>query len=297
MKAQARQQVLDFDSDQEDEEDQVEESQPRLLPKLEPGIIYLDSRVGSKELAPLLQKRHGLKTSLITLNSADVAFRCGHAEPSPYCAGDFGCVIGVERKTLSDLIGSLLKNRLGGKQIPDMLREYTKSVVVIEGEWRAGDEGQIEQVVWRQRKENGIELLKWAAVRGPLTYHQLQAWLTRYMVQGNGKLSMAKTGGMIDTAAWVSSTYGWWRKEWKKHSVGVADKMPVPEKALLRRLNEKEKMIASVPGIGIKGMNTIARRFPAYIDMVLASPRQLQEAGLRKAVSYQVWKVIRREFR
>src|SRR5688572_15103748 len=93
-----------------------------------PGPVYVDTNVGSGEFLELLRK-HGVRACHGRLHSADFAFTCGHTAPSPYCQGNHGCTLGVERKTLSDLCGSLLKNRMG-KQVPDLLTDYTHSWIV-----------------------------------------------------------------------------------------------------------------------------------------------------------------------
>src|SRR5688572_7473279 len=44
--------------------------------KLEPGVIYCDTSIGSREFESIIKRRHGLKVALKKLNSGDFAFRC-----------------------------------------------------------------------------------------------------------------------------------------------------------------------------------------------------------------------------
>jgi hypothetical protein len=70
---------------------------------MEPGVLYVDSAVGSKEFTTPLQRR-GIKVAQVGRLPADFAFigegRGGH----PWR-------IGIERKTLGDLGSSLLLDR------------------------------------------------------------------------------------------------------------------------------------------------------------------------------------------
>ena len=257
---------------------------------IKPGIIYIDSRVGSRELAPILHEHHGLQTSLCVLNSGDVAFACGHSKPSPFCAGDHGCRIAVERKTITDLVGSLLKNRLDGRQIPLMCRDYTMAWIVREGVWRIAKDGALEiPFGWR----NGTD--RWRAVS--LTYQQLEGWLTRYEVRSGGKIHVRDTATMKQTAAFIAAKFRWWHKEWGKHSEGGVDKVPVAEKVLMFQLNQYERVIASFDRIGMKRMKTISAYFDSIYGFLLASPKELQVAGLGKKDSYAVWKAVREHVR
>lgn len=258
-----------------------------VVAKMLPGILYIDSRVGSRELAPLLNQRHGLRTSLVQLESADVAFTCGHSEPSPYCPGDYGCRIGIERKTLSDLVGSLLRNRLGGRQLPLMLATYTFSWVLIEGDYRCGRDDVIETQV-----RPGI----WRPARSTLAYSQLERWLMRYDILGNGKLRRWLTRDMVGSAAWIAATYGWWRKEWKKHTLGVVDKGAMPSKLLLRKPNDYERVVGSFPEIGWKTMKQLTRTVWSVEQLCRMSPGQLQKAGLGKKKAMDLYAFIRKVF-
>lgn len=260
---------------------------PFDVQKMEPGIIYIDTSVGSREFEDLFRKRHGLKTALVKLDSADFAFTCQHTRANPFCNGDMGCRIGIERKTLGDMVGSLLKNRLGGRQIPLMLDQYNACCwVVIEGLWRPGARDEIEIPIGGQ----------WRGSRYGLTYTQLESWMTRYDVLGKGRLLRWRTATNIETAAFVASKFGWWRKEWHKHSFNQIDKLPPPTKALLFKPNPKEKNFASLDKIGIKKMKKVAAHFPSMWQLYNASTEELMAAGLGKKDAKDVWRAIRTEY-
>lgn len=255
-------------------------------PRFEPGVIYIDSRVGSRELAPIFQRRHGAKTSLTTLESADIAWSCNHTVNNPFCAGDRGCRIGVERKTLSDLIGSLLKSRLDGRQIPMMLKGYTMSYVLVEGVWRAGDDDSIEVYA-----RNG-----WEKSRHPLTYSQLEGWLTRYEVGAYGRIQIRQTSTMTASAAFCRAKAAWWWKDWDKHHFGAVTKMEAPVRALMFTANEYQKVLAALEGVGLVKMKVLYRAFNSIMSVMMATPKELQRAGLNKKLSHDLFQMIRREW-
>lgn len=254
---------------------------------MKPGRIYVDSRVGSKELAGLIGK-HGIPVEVCTLSSADFAFTCGHGSPTPYCEGECGCKIGVERKTLGDLCGSLLTNRMG-KQVPEMLRTYTMAWVVVEGVWRPGRDDAIEI-------SRGGE---WKSAPVSLTYSQLSSWLVRYDVIGGGKLKRWRTGSPTETAAFLASLYRWWHKDWDKHQLSVLKEVMAPDKILMKRPTQLHLTAMSFKnfGLGDKTVWKIGKHFGSILEMVQASEDEWVKAGLGKAYAKKVWEAIRRKYR
>lgn len=251
-----------------------------------PGPVYVDVSVGSGEFLERL-RRHAIRAVHGRLRSGDFAFRCGHVqEPSPFCDGNSGCTLGIERKTLSDCCGSLLKGRLN-KQVPDMLTDYTMSWIVVEGIWRPGNDDAIEIPKHGRSGE-------WEAARVGVTYSQLSSWLVRYDVMGSGRLHRWRTSSPGETMAFIASVYRWWQKEWSKHKAEAVQKMPAPMKALLWKPNEKERIFAGFNTIGVVNMRTIARKFPSILDFMLASQDEMVAAGMRKADAAVVWTTIRR---
>lgn len=250
-----------------------------------PGVIYVDGNVGSGEYIDDLRK-HAVKATIGRLHSADFAFRCGHTRPSPFCAGDNGCTIGIERKTLSDCCGSLLKNRMG-KQIPDLLTDYTLSWIVVEGVFRPGNDDAIEIPMGG----------KWTASRVGLTYSQLSSWLVRYDVMGAGRLKRWRTSSPRETMAFIASLYRWWQKEWDKHSAEAVAKMPQPMKALLFKPNQMERIAVGFDTIGFKHMRKVCNHFRSIQEFINASEAELRKAGLRKADAAYVYVAIRRLYR
>jgi len=262
---------------------------------MEPGVIYCEASVGSKEFKDLIKNRYGLRTAVETFRSGDFAFRCGHTEPNPFCNGEYGCKIAIERKALSDCIGSMLKGRLR-KQVADLLVDYTQSWILVEGIYRPGQDDIIEILDWKGR---------WRASSYGLTWSQLSGWLTRYEVMGMGKIHTWKTSTRYETAAWVAATWRWWQKEWKKHSPEAIEKMPNPIQALTWRALQIHKTAASLPEVGIKSCKRVGKYFKSIREMINADEdewiKALRGDGLtvvdRKVAARTIVKAIEKEYR
>lgn len=85
-------------------------------------MIFVDNRVGSKELARLLPN-----SIEVMLEFGDVYFDGNGPE---------GVLsIGIERKKINDLVNSIATGRLSGYQIPGLQNCYNKIYLIVEGKW------------------------------------------------------------------------------------------------------------------------------------------------------------------
>ena len=238
------------------------------------GVVYLDSRVGSRELAPLLTRNHGIRTSLCTLDSGDIAFMTD----DNFLGKQTASCVGIERKTLSDLVGSLLKNRIS-KQVTGMLDDYDLCWILVEGIWRPGADDVIEI------PRGG----SWQPSRVSLTYSQLNGWLTRYDVMGGGKIRRWRTSSLTESAAWIASTFRWCRKPWKAHQAITIEKMGQVDKALLFKASEMMRHAASIPKLGTKKARMVARKFETPRQMANATEDEWAATGIGKKTASAVY--------
>lgn len=100
-------------------------------------LILIDSRVGSADLIdyPPLNSPH--LTQLCTLDSADVCF-------TGFGPNEQRILIGIEVKSIPDLLASRRNGRLFGTQIPKMCKGYQRSYFILYGGYRCNDLGQLE---------------------------------------------------------------------------------------------------------------------------------------------------------
>jgi ERCC4-type nuclease len=191
------------------------------------------------------------------MDFADVAF-LGH--------GPRGMMsFGVEIKSLSDLLSSIVSGRLAGHQIPGLLECYDRSWVLIEGEWEVDEEGVL--VVPKGRHRFPIE-----HGRGrPWMYREIVNWMATVSVQTG--VHFWRTQSREETARWISAMYWWAQKDWSDHKslkVFVDDPQPV----LLVRPDFKARVVRQVEGLGWDKALKISRAFSTGREIACASKEE-----------------------
>ena len=96
-------------------------------------MILLDDRTGSGELLPLFRP-YDAPVELARLDFGDACW-LGNGATGPE-------LVGVERKTIHDLVSSMRSKRLSGYQLPGLLRTYDWVYLLVEGVWRCGGRGE-----------------------------------------------------------------------------------------------------------------------------------------------------------
>lgn len=169
-------------------------------------IIYVDDRKGSAELAPKIRKM-GPEVKLGRYNSADMWF--WGVGPQ-----DTNVKIGIERKTITDLIDSIRTERLLGEkgQYDKLVQDYQRVYLVVEGITRLNEDGFLEMLSSRGQ---------WIRVYGdnkrtPVLGAQIDNFLNT--VLEFTELRVIRTSTPKETAAWCVSTYNWWNKDYESHS-------------------------------------------------------------------------------
>ena len=235
----------------------------------------------------MLRDRWKLRTKLTTLDAADFAFRGN---------GPKGEVqVGVERKTIGDLVGSMMSARLGAIQLPKLLQDYDHVWLVVEGWWRPGLDDQIEVNVIRNQRDYASTYLKWMPSRFSLTYSQLDRYLCSLEVMGT--VHVRRTADPLETCAFLADAYHWWQKAWKQHhSHDVVQKMAVPAKVLTRKLTQLRKTAASLPTLGAEQSRLAEAYFGSIVEMVCADENQWRRAGLGMADARKIVRAVRETY-
>jgi len=199
-------------------------------------MIFIDSRVGSAELLPPI-KRLGVHAELTQLEFGDVCFEG---------KGPKGIIsIGIERKTIHDMLNCIDDARYVAHQRPGMMNMYDKSLLVIEGVWAAGSGPNWE----------GLLITNKGAGWFPLVYRSqrvMYSKLYRYL------LSVSLSGVIITysmtlehTAVNICNCYHYFQKKWENHtSLLETQKLAIPDMrgkpSLVRR------WAAQLTGVGVK---------------------------------------------
>jgi ERCC4-type nuclease len=198
-------------------------------------MILVAHERGSKELLPIIQ-RIGYEASIANLAYADFAFE-GNGPQGPIS-------IGIERKSLHDMLHCIDDARYAGYQRGGMKIMYQISFLAIEGMFRPHDNEGYLMEGFRGGKD-------WAACKYRTQipqYSKLFNYLTSIALSG---VIITFGRDMYHTAYNVCMIYDYFRKKWDNHtSLQEIQMLPLWEiggrPSLLRR------MLAQVDGIGVK---------------------------------------------
>lgn len=219
-------------------------------------MVLVDDRVGSRDLVPQL-KALGCNPALAHLDFADVA--CFGYGPA-----DANYDIGIERKTISDLLHSIESGRLTGHQIPGLRQDYDVGYLVVEGLWRAGPEGVLE--VFR-----GVpgQRPTWQPPYGrPWMYADVVSLLNSITVQG--EIHVVRTGTRNETCLAIHGLMTWWGKRWREHRTLKVIHGTRPALAPMHTPSLLRVMAAQIPAIGWEWSGVVERTFGSVAEMVEA---------------------------
>jgi ERCC4-type nuclease len=217
-------------------------------------MITIDSRIGSREL--LSHFAHGV-AQLGHLEFADAAF-LGTRKDSVMS-------IGVERKALSDFLGSMQTGRLAAVQLPGLRASYDVVYVVLEGVWKVHPDGRI---LVPRGKGN------WDSFhlgRRQFTSRELDGFVNSLQVEAG--VVVRETSNMHHTAMLIYNLYRWWQKS-DHASILAMHKNRFADDgaggALLTPPSLRRRVASELPGIGFKRSLAVADHFPTVRAMVNA---------------------------
>lgn len=260
-------------------------STPRSKAKVE-----VDSRVGSKQLLPLLKKLH----------VPAVSARLEYGDAAMDGNGPEGEVrVGVERKTIYDLLSSIGSGRLSAHQLPGLVKEYDYRWIVVEGVWRPGKDNVVE--VWRGG---------WRKAPGWISYAEVDRYLVTLEVRGGVKVR--RTTNLYETAIFIRGLRMWWSKPWEAHRAHLAVQKGVDSRLLgttlerdilaartpkdWERIRRKvvRRMAAALPGLGWEKSEAVMKRFGDTGEMVDAGREQWEEVkGIGKTLGERLPRLLR----
>ena len=191
-------------------------------------MILVDDRAGSKPIHKLLVAA-GIPAELTRLEFGDFAF-AGNGPDNASVA------IGVEYKTLGDLINSVRTGRLTGHQLPGMRRTYAYSWLIIEGDWRSNEHGQI--CTWRGPKHG------WQPMPGRLSVAELEKRLIGLEVRAG--VYVWPTRDRASTVRYLVHLYrSLTDGPWQSHTSHLAPHAPLLDVSAFRAA------VMTWPGVGL----------------------------------------------
>lgn len=125
-------------------------------------------------------------------------------------------MVGVERKRLSDLIACMKDRRLAGLQLRRMWLTYDVVHLCIEGVWRPGPNGEIEELGYR-----GWQPFFGRSDRRSVAYAHVTAFLQSLTMLSRSKagepLRVFRTSNPHETAAAYAALFNWYQKPFTAH--------------------------------------------------------------------------------
>ncbi len=220
-------------------------------------MILLDSRVGSRELLPYLQKL-GVLCELTSLEFGDAAF----LGKGP--TGDIA--VGVERKTLHDILACVDDSRYGGHQRVGMAQLYQACFLLIEGIWRPHDPSGVLMEGFRGGASWGECRYRTQRV----AYSKLRRYLFSVSLSG---VHVLYTRDLAHTAYDVHELFHYFQKPWRDHtSLRETQKLNLP--TLQHRPSLTRLWASSIDGVGVKLGEEAERLFRKPITLATADESQ-----------------------
>lgn len=229
-------------------------------------MIAVDPRAGSKELIkPLLAA--GMPVSSETLLYGDLAFE-GHGPDATSIS------VGVEFKTLGDMIASIRSGRFTGPreagtlgQLPGMVATYDQPWLMVEGYWRTDERGRI--VAYQGPKKG------WTAVPGAMSGTELDKHLLTFEVCAG--IRVWRTTSRADTIRAIASLYRWFADSAiDRHTSHLA-----PHRATaMTPLSPFRQAVMAWPGVGMRASLAAELQFEGSVATAAVALRQ-DWAGLQ----------------
>lgn len=252
--------------------------------QLDANVILVDPRAGSANyIQPL--KSLGAVVEIATLPYGDCAF----------VAAQSG-MVGIELKTLGDVLNCIDSGRFAGHQLPGLIHHYDAAYLIIEGLWRPHPEdGSLE--TWSHGK--------WASQRlgrRMRLYRELDNWLTTMELLGG--VHIRRSGSPHETARLVFDLYDWYAREDEHRShlaldgttqdaleAHIAKERRKGRGAMLfREPPTPARVVAScLPRIGVEKSGMVAGAFPTVKRLVNATDAEwLKLPGIGKGIVAQI---------
>lgn len=198
-------------------------------------MIFVDRRVGSKELIPIIRKI-GVRVEESDLPFGDACFE-GNGP-------DGTITIGIERKTLHDMLHCIDDARYVGQRL-GMQRLYNKSYLMLEGCWKPHEQGFL------------MEGFNTGTSWGFCRYRSRQTMyskLRRYLFSmglGANPPQVIYTRDMFQSAYDICECFHYFQKKWADHtSLLEVHTLAIPE--LSMRPSLTRRWAAQLKDIGVK---------------------------------------------
>lgn len=241
----------------------------------------------------------GTGRQLATLNSGDVCI-LGHGP------GGSTISIGVELKSIADILSSFDTGRLQATQIPKMNEDYDVRWLLIYGAYRIRlADGALEYLHREKDARTGkLTGRRWWQVyargknRKPVMYAYLKAALMETTELG---FSYDHVQDVEEAVAWLGILHAWWTKPHHQHKLmhrtdesrklALSPAMANKDPRWMRRVEVAKRLLKS--GIGYDKAMAAADTFGSVIEMVTATTeRWMMVPGIGKTLAKAVVEAV-----
>jgi ERCC4-type nuclease len=241
-------------------------------------MILVDSRVGSREVLPFIQ-RLGINAQIAELQFGDMCFDG---------KGPNGTItIGIERKTLGDFLNCIDDSRYAAHQKPGLSAMYARDILMLEGTWKPDSaSGYLMELIgtlaWRPYKYR-TQMVRYSK-------------LFRYLlsVQLSGTL-VVQTRNIEETAYNTVEIYHYFQKKFEDHiSLQQTQRLNIPDLKIHPSL--VRKWAADIEGVGVKHSLEAEKAFKTPYDLALSDETQwVRIPGVGVKLAQRIYRQIHGE--
>lgn len=228
-------------------------------------MIFVDERTGSVELADAMQSRN-LEPMITKLDYGDFAILAANGPNGP------GTIdVGIERKTIRDMLQCIRTSRFSGHQLPGLLSTYEITWLVVEGNYRADVATGVLQE-YRNPKVGGWVDLTLGSSR--FMHSELQRFLIT--LSTCTPLRVWHTRNQIETVIFIADLYQQLKvKEWHQHKSHKGIQTPELLGPMLLRSRTKSELAElrrvraamCLTGVGQGKAESVAKKFKSLRAM------------------------------
>jgi len=238
-------------------------------------MIIVDDRVGSAELLKYFPPG---EAKLGRLEYADFSF----SGKGPL---DIPWLVGVERKSIRDLLACMASGRLAGRQLIGLLNGFNAVYLVVEGYFKA----DAKTGVLLTLGDGGWHTLH----MGKRSFMLRDVWLYLNTMAVKTSVMWNTTQNPRETARFVSTLHRWWTfKEYAEHRSHLQPyQAPI---AHIGRHSTVDRIALQLPGVGWERAQEVGRHFGSVAEMVTADKAKwLSVPGIGKKLADSIMKELR----
>ncbi len=224
------------------------------------------------------------------------------ALPKHLSAGDFcfagegpkgECLIGVERKRIKDMLGSLRSGRLVGEQIPKLLSRYEYVFLILEGTFRTNKfSGLLEDLYGNHYSPITI---------GKSSFLGLEVESAITSILAATPIRYIRTRNEHETVEWVVSLNHTFSKPWDKQIAKITAIHQPEQYATIGKASTVRRFANAMNGLGWERSGTLDHNYQSVWDVVSTDPNcecirpssdYEKLPGFGKVLSKRIWDQI-----